>query len=179
MQRPQQHLQKVHLLVLLLETENISDARLPRAYYDAFQTVIAHGDQGRAKIFAERAYAARLCCEGEDSPATLKMRLLAESPKSHSLLGILKEWTQNETKIPKGLGDAEFEKWLWRQKVWRTKTGFAESAVGYVFRLFLGGKSGFDSVAYSACIFSIEGLVFAIGEVDDDVGGLVLSSSGD
>ncbi len=30
MQHPQQHLQKVHSLVLLLGTENISDARLPR-----------------------------------------------------------------------------------------------------------------------------------------------------
>ncbi len=91
------------------------DARLPRAYYDAFQTAIAHGDQARAKTFAERAYAARLCCEGKDSPATLQMKLLAESSKSHRLFGMSKKWRQNETRISKGLEDEEFEKWVWRQ----------------------------------------------------------------
>ena len=117
MQHPQQHLQIVHSLVVILEAEEISDARLPRAYYDAFQTVIAHGDQARAKIFAERAYTARLCCEGEDSPATLQMKLLAESSKSHRLFGTSRKWIQNETKIPKGLGGEAFEKRLWRQSV--------------------------------------------------------------
>ena len=117
MLHPQQHLQKVHTLVRILEAEHISDARLPRAYYDAFQTVIAHGDQARAKIFAERAYAARLDCEGEDSPGTVQMRLLAENPKSHRLFGTLKQSRQNATKVPKGLGDEEFEKWLWRQNM--------------------------------------------------------------
>ncbi len=55
MLHPQQYLQKVHTLIQLLEVEQISDARLPRAYYDALQTVIAHGDQARAKVFAKRA----------------------------------------------------------------------------------------------------------------------------
>jgi len=114
---PQQHLQQVHTLIRLLEAEQILDARLPRAYYDAFQTVIAHGDQARAKVFAERAYAARLGCEGEDSPGTLQIRLLAEKPKSHRLFGTSKRWRQNETKIPKGLREDEFEKWLWRQDI--------------------------------------------------------------
>lgn len=113
----QQHLQKVHTLIQLLEAEQISDARLPRAYYDAFQTVIAHGDQARAKVFAERAYAARLSCEGEDSPATLRIRLLAENPKSSRLFGTSKQWRQDRTKIPKGLGEKEFEKWLWRENM--------------------------------------------------------------
>jgi hypothetical protein len=103
--------------MLLLEAEQISDARLPRAHYDAFQTVIAHGDQARAKVFAGRAYAARLCYEGEGSPGTLQIRLLAENPKSHRLFGTSKQWRQNETKVPKGLGDERFEKWLWRQNI--------------------------------------------------------------
>jgi len=85
------------------EAEQILDAKLPRAYYDAFQTVIAHGNQARAKVFAERAYAARLGCEGEDSPGTLQIRLLAEKPRSHQLFGTSKRWRQNETKIPKGI----------------------------------------------------------------------------
>jgi len=115
MLHPQEHLQKVYTLILLLEAEQISDARLPKAYYDAFQTVIAHGDQARAKFFAERAYTARLCCEGEDSPGTLHLRLVAENTKSHRLFETSKQWRQTKTKIPKGLGKEEFEKWLWRQ----------------------------------------------------------------
>lgn len=112
MQHPQQHLQIVHSLVVILEAEEISDARLSRAYYDAFQTVIAHRDQARAKIFAERAYTVRLCCEGEDSPVTLQMKLLVESSKSHHLFETSRKWIQNETKIPKGLKGEVFEKWL-------------------------------------------------------------------
>lgn len=117
MLHPQQHLQKVHTLIRLLEAEQISDARLPRAYYDAFQTVIAHGDQARAKVFAERAYAARLACEGEDSPGTSRMKLVAKNPKSHRLFGTSKQWRQDKIKIPKGLGDKEFDIWLWRQNL--------------------------------------------------------------
>ena len=117
MLHPQQHLRKVHNLIQLLKAEHIEDARLPRAYYDAFQTVIAHGDQARAKVFAERSYAARLSCEGEDSPETLKMRLLAENPKSHRMFGTSKRWRQNEAKIPKSLVNEEFENWLWRQNM--------------------------------------------------------------
>ena len=117
MQHPQQHLQNVRKLILLLESEEISDARLARAYYDVFQTVTAHGNMARAKVFAEKAYAARLCCEGEDSPGTLRMKLLAGNPKSHRLFGTTKKWIQNEKKIPERLGDEEFEKWLWKQNV--------------------------------------------------------------
>ena len=117
MMHPQQHLQRVHKLIRLLEAEHIEDARLPRAYYDAFQTVITHGDQARAKIFAERSYAARMNCEGEDSPTTLKIKLLAGNPKSHQMFRTSKQWRQNEARVPKGLGDEEFEKWLWRQNL--------------------------------------------------------------
>ena len=117
MHQPLQHLHKVRSLLLLLEAEKISDARLPRAYYDAFQTVIAHGDEARAKIFAEKAYVTRLCCEGEDSPATLQMEALARTPKGHRLFGMSKLWKQNEKRVPKELTDDEFDKWLWRQNV--------------------------------------------------------------
>lgn len=107
---PQQHLQKVHTLIRLPEAEQISDARLLRVYYNAFQTAIAHGDQARAKVFAEIAYAARLGCEGEDSPGTLQMRLLAKNPPSHGLFGTSKRWRQNKTAIPMELEEEEFEK---------------------------------------------------------------------
>ncbi|KAF9733861.1 set domain-containing protein 5 [Paraphaeosphaeria minitans] len=52
----------------LLKEEQIEDARIPRLYYDAFQIAIANGDEARAKVFTERAYATRVILEGEDSP---------------------------------------------------------------------------------------------------------------
>ena len=115
LQYPRQRLQRVNLLVDLLEAKKISNARLPRVYYDAFQTVIAHGDSARAKIFVSRAIAARLVCEGEDSPSTLRIKRLAESPESHHSFGISRNWLQKDSKVPKGLSDKEFETWLWRQ----------------------------------------------------------------
>ena len=114
--QPRQHLRWVHSLLQLLEAERIVDARLSRAYYDAFQTVVAHGDQARAKAFAERAYAAKLCCEGEDSDLVLHMKELAEDPKGHGLFGTSNTWQQAVNKIPSGLTGDDFEKWLWRQK---------------------------------------------------------------
>ena len=114
--QPRQHLRWVHSLLSLLEAEGMSDASIPRAYYDAFQTVIAHGDQARAKIFAERAYAARVLCEGEDSESTLHMKDLVADPKSHRLFGSSSNWAQKTTKVPKDLESSDFEKWLWRQK---------------------------------------------------------------
>ena len=115
MSQPRQHLQWVHSLLLLLDAENISDARLPRAYYDAFQTVIAQGDQARAKVFAERAYEARRYCEGEDSETALFVKQLAADPRGHRLFGASKAWAQGTTKIPEGRKSNEFEKWLWKQ----------------------------------------------------------------
>jgi hypothetical protein len=57
-------LHEAHALLRLLEEEGVADARIPRPYYDALQIVIANGDQARAKAFAERAYAARVCSGG-------------------------------------------------------------------------------------------------------------------
>jgi hypothetical protein len=57
-------LHDAHALLRLLEEEGEADARIPRPYYDALQIVIASGDQARAKAFAERAYAARVCSGG-------------------------------------------------------------------------------------------------------------------
>ncbi|MCJ1328294.1 hypothetical protein MMC10_004970 [Thelotrema lepadinum] len=115
--KPQEHLRWVHSLLQLLDAEQIMDARLPRAYYDAFQTVIAQGDQARAKVFADRAYSARLCCEGDDSEATLNMKELANNPGRHRLFGVSNKWRQSVKKIPSGVDGDDFEKWLWRQNM--------------------------------------------------------------
>jgi hypothetical protein len=88
---------------------------LPRAYYDAFQIAIAHGDQARAKVFAQRAYEARLCCEGEDSPLTTRMKCLVARPAGHRLFGTSNRWKLSEKMVPKTLEGEEFEAWLWRR----------------------------------------------------------------
>ncbi|KAG5793906.1 hypothetical protein H9Q69_007023 [Fusarium xylarioides] len=67
-----------------------------RLYYDAFQIAIAHGDVGRATTFADRSYQARVICEGEDSPETLKMKSLVMGPETHNNFGALSlRWKSN------------------------------------------------------------------------------------
>jgi len=112
---PDRCLEDVHTLLILLEAENITDARLPRAYYDAFQIAIAHGDQARAKVFAQRAYEGRLCCEGDDSPLTARTKSLMARPAEHRLFGTSSGWKLSEKMIPKTLEGERFEAWLWRR----------------------------------------------------------------
>jgi hypothetical protein len=112
---PDKCLEDVHTLLKLLEAENITDARVPRAYYDALQVAIAHGDQARAKVFAQRAYEARLCCEGDDSPLTARVKSLVERPAKHRLFGTSSRWRLSEKMIPKTLEGEGFEAWLWRR----------------------------------------------------------------
>ena len=98
----------------LLREEGITDARLPRAYYDAFQIAIANGDLARARVFAQRACVGRVLCEGEDSPEVGRLRALVERPAEHPSYGTTMRWRQAVKKVPLGLGEDEFEKWLWR-----------------------------------------------------------------
>jgi len=112
---PGRCLEDVYALLALLEAENITDASLPRAYYDAFQIAIAHGDQARAKVFAQRAYESRLCCEGEDSPLTIRMKSLVVRPAEHRLFGTSTSWKLSEKMVPKTLEGEKFEAWLWRR----------------------------------------------------------------
>jgi len=55
---PLQALHNVRKLLALLDNEGITDASVPRAYYDAFQVAVARGDLARASMFAERAASA-------------------------------------------------------------------------------------------------------------------------
>jgi hypothetical protein len=109
-------LHDAHALLRLLEEERVADARIPRLYYDALQIVIANGDQARAKAFAERAYAARVVLEGEDSPETIRLKGLIEKPANHRLYGTSMRWKQALKKIPQGLNEQEFDDWLWRKE---------------------------------------------------------------
>jgi hypothetical protein len=86
-----------------------------RLYYDAFQISIVHADQARASVFAEKAYKARLLGEGEDSPETIKMKGFMGRPAEHQNYRVSKRWRTSKSAVPKGLGDKEFEEWLWRR----------------------------------------------------------------
>ncbi|KAI0024474.1 hypothetical protein F4780DRAFT_603510 [Xylariomycetidae sp. FL0641] len=104
------------LASVLIEEYRSDSFDVPRVYYDAFQVAIAHGDQARARTFAEMAYKARVTCEGEDSPETQRMKELMRNPAAHpSFGGCSMKWRTSKTSQPKGLSTADFEKWLWRR----------------------------------------------------------------
>ena len=77
-------------------------ARLTRAYSGAFRIVIAYVDEARAEVFVENAQAARgkvaWARYSQDGFQSAKSYRLSESPK---------EWSQDGTRVPKGLGDRE------------------------------------------------------------------------
>lgn len=108
-------LNNAHKLLTLLKEENITDPRVARLWYDAFQIAIANGDEARAKLFAERAYTERVIVEGEDSPDTARMKQFAARPASHRLYGTTMKWRRPAEKIPQGMSEEEFENWLWKK----------------------------------------------------------------
>ncbi|KAH8703446.1 hypothetical protein BGW36DRAFT_354868 [Talaromyces proteolyticus] len=119
MTSPYESLWDCYSLLRILEQEFDSHpgALVARLYYDAFQICIAHKDQARASIFAERAYKVRVTCEGEDSPDTMRMKSLAFSPADHSSFGVYSnKWKTTRESLPKGLDTVQFNKWLFRQE---------------------------------------------------------------
>ncbi|KAI1773180.1 hypothetical protein F4818DRAFT_423497 [Hypoxylon cercidicola] len=118
MSRPGASLADCRSLVKLLE-EEYGEAPAPdtaRLYYDAFQISGAHSDRARASAFAERAYRARIICEGEDSPLTQRMKRFMENPASHRSFGCYsKKWRGSDKFSPSSLSATEFEAWLWRR----------------------------------------------------------------
>ncbi|KAL8387084.1 hypothetical protein RB595_010169 [Gaeumannomyces hyphopodioides] len=120
MGEPQKSLADCALLeqVLREEFEGKPDTgTLARLYYDAFQIVIAHGDQARASVFASRGYKARVICEGKDSPATKQLEALAKNPNSHTTFkACSSKWNTRKTMAPKGLDEEGFNRWLFRQQ---------------------------------------------------------------
>lgn len=103
------------LQILEEEFEGTPGAHLTRLYYDAFQVCIVHGDQARARAFAERSYRARVACEGENNPETKRIQKLMEDPKTHASFGSSMKWKSLKNQVPRGSSSDEFEKWLWRQ----------------------------------------------------------------
>jgi hypothetical protein len=104
------------LQILKAEYDDGAEPLNARLYYDAFQVSIAHGDQARASIFADKAYQARVVCEGEDSPETQRVKAFALKPAAHATCGLCSmKWRTRKETVPKGLDVVQFEKWLFRQ----------------------------------------------------------------
>ncbi|KAI0410424.1 hypothetical protein F5X98DRAFT_368815 [Xylaria grammica] len=104
---PQKSLAACRNLLHLLDQEygGAEIVLLVRLYYDAFQICVAHGDQARASVFAERAYVLRVECEGEDSPATRNVK------------GLMRDLTRHpfaRTARPRNVDADGFDKWLWK-----------------------------------------------------------------
>jgi hypothetical protein len=92
MRSPEKYLTNVKVIL-----ERLTDPRMRytswgfRAYNQAFKVAIAHGDEARASVFAQRAYATRRVIEGEDNPNVQKAKEFAENPSSLHSCGKLKE----------------------------------------------------------------------------------------
>ncbi|KAK4113181.1 SET domain-containing protein [Canariomyces notabilis] len=99
--KPETALKLLHRMFRLFDEESIWDASIARAYKDAYDIArcIENGGESRARVFAERTYAARCVAEGNDSPVAQKMKQAAEELSS--------------AKMPQGMNDGEFKNWLW------------------------------------------------------------------
>ncbi|CZR56199.1 uncharacterized protein PAC_06087 [Phialocephala subalpina] len=97
--------------------EGLVDASVPRAYYDAFQIAITHGDITRAKVSAERAASTREILVGNDSPMVQRMKSLARNLSQHMADGYSMKWRTAEDDIPRELSKNEFEPWLWKKEI--------------------------------------------------------------
>jgi hypothetical protein len=89
-------------LLYFYKREGLYDTRISNLYHDAFQCSIKNGDEARARIFAERAYAARVVVEGDDSPEAARLLQFVGQPARHA-------------QVPRRMGEAELENWLWKQ----------------------------------------------------------------
>jgi hypothetical protein len=109
---PDKSLGACRSLLMALDREYAGYAGIlnSRVYYDAFQICIAHGDQARASVFAERSYETRVLCEGGDSPEAKRMKALALRPATHATFGMgSMKWKTSKALVPKELDDAQLQ----------------------------------------------------------------------
>jgi SET domain len=112
-ERPESVLAYCRELLSLYEMEAITDPRVARVYFDAFQICVKHSDQARASVFAQKAYETRLYLEGEDSPDTQRMKFFMVNPAGHMAFGLSQRWKQLKEEVPKNVDTQEFDQWLW------------------------------------------------------------------
>ncbi|KAG6199377.1 hypothetical protein E4U10_005045 [Claviceps purpurea] len=118
MRQPEKSLAHCRSMLKLLDEEYpaCTTSLRARAYYDAFQICIAHGDQARASIFAEKSYEMSVVCQGEDSPETKNMKSFVLDPTKHTGFELCsRRWKTSGKKVNRKLKPEEFEKWLWRE----------------------------------------------------------------
>lgn len=112
--QPQDALDRGFHLLLLYRREGIADSRLRNLYFGAMQVVIGHGDQARAKLFAQMAFAVSVTIEGDDHPMAIVFDRFAKS-RHIETPGFSTRWKQPINRIPYGLGPTDFVSWLWRR----------------------------------------------------------------
>ncbi|KAG5988489.1 hypothetical protein E4U52_006538 [Claviceps spartinae] len=118
MAQPEKSLAHCRSMLKLLDEEYpaCTTSLHTRAYYDAFQICVAHGDQARASIFAEKSYEMSVVCQGEDSPETKNMKPFVLHPSKHASFELCsRRWKTSKKKVNRKLKPEEFEKWLWRE----------------------------------------------------------------
>lgn len=92
-----------------------NNALLSRVYDDAFQLCIGSGDEARASVCAERARLSEVVCLGEDSAEAKRHKMMAINPRADHRYGMVDmKWRQKKDAVPKGLGESEMEKWLFK-----------------------------------------------------------------
>ncbi|KAK4451302.1 hypothetical protein QBC34DRAFT_378629 [Podospora aff. communis PSN243] len=86
-------LRKDREMLMLLEEEKLYGFSVARVYSNAVNVVIAHGDQARARVFAERWRAVKVEAQGEDGNEGEQAKALAERPSQHMAFERTAKWT--------------------------------------------------------------------------------------
>jgi hypothetical protein len=85
---------------------------IPRAYYDAFQVCVAHGDLARAKVFIKLHNDMKERIEG-DWAVDAEKRGLVEKPERHRLYRQLSRRWNTKVQHAREEESEGFEAWLW------------------------------------------------------------------
>lgn len=109
-------LRYVETMIHLYEEQEQGDTGISRAFVDAAQIAIAHGNLARGCVFAERAISRWRVSGGDDDAQVLKLSYLVVTPSKLSVYGLSMKWKTEMEEVPTGLDVAECEDWLWRRE---------------------------------------------------------------
>lgn len=118
LEHPAKSLSQVYRIFELLEVQGICDISIVRACFSTFQIAAMVGDKARAKVFAERAYAARKVLAGDDNPTTIEFKHLAERPVDYHLYGKRMKCYDDSWEAPREMCGEDLENWLWNTDGW-------------------------------------------------------------
>ena len=113
---PRTQLRLLRRVKSICEVEGIVQHQPVSVYLDAIKTVIEHGDQARAHIFAERLYQITCTSWGEDDHLTTRAKRMMQKPRIHPRYrAVGRLWDRTTHEVPHNLviGSKEFEDWLW------------------------------------------------------------------